>query len=108
MKELTDFKIRCPNCGSTNLRSNDHILATCDVASWSIAADGSLEAEYTDSGTEVYWDTQEPVDEDHPWECADCETGFSEEHLLQAKRCDPERDYEAGEEDDDDEEEEAA
>lgn len=67
---MTEYAIKCPHCGSTELQSNDLIGATCGIDSWSIEA-GELTPEFCGE-SDVDWDSQSPANPALPYQCGEC------------------------------------
>lgn len=74
------FNIKCPHCGSTELRSNDLIGATCDITGWSVH-NGNLVPEWCGE-SQVHWDSQGSADKSNPYECGNCMKPLSETQLA--------------------------
>ncbi len=71
-------------CGSTEFRSNDHIMCSTDIGELTLTDDGKLDVEFDDAGAENYWDTCEPVNEALPYECSECQKGYDDAMLIAA------------------------
>lgn len=71
------MKVICPDCGSDELRSNDVVLSTHDIASFD--ADGV--PEFSDNGSEIWYDSMEPAKPLLPYECCNCMRPFSVDEI---------------------------
>lgn len=78
----TELFPTCPHCGSENLASNDHVFARCDIESFQVSEDGSVHTEYASTGSEVYWDSQEPANPAQPYVCGGCDRTMGLLELL--------------------------
>lgn len=78
---MTTISPTCKHCGSSELRSRDHMLCTNYPDSWSIQPDGSIVPEYGDR-FENFQDTCEAVDSRTPYECAECNAALSDADLV--------------------------
>jgi hypothetical protein len=59
----------CENCGSTDVHSNETLVATAFVTYWTLEGDKYV-PEYSGE-SDVCWDSQ-AVDEEHPFFCREC------------------------------------
>lgn len=73
--------LKCPHCDSESLRSRDHVLCSTNIDGWAVEG-GRLTPGYGDSGSDVFYDTAEPVDPTTLYECADCLEALSEAELI--------------------------
>lgn len=78
---MTEIKVACPVCGSVDIVSFDHIIATCRVQAWSRNEAGGLVPEFGGE-SDVFWDTQEPMYEKTPYQCGDCGEMLAEADLV--------------------------
>lgn len=78
---MIEIKAACAACGSTDIVSFDHIIATCRVQAWSRNEAGGLVPEFGGE-SDVFWDTQEPVYEKMPYQCGDCGEMLGADDLI--------------------------
>jgi hypothetical protein len=81
----TPLRPVCPQCGSTEFRSNDRVMTSTWVREFSLDDQGELTLDYSDRH-ETFYDSCEPVDEATPWECAECLQPMSEAAIIAANQ----------------------
>lgn len=81
MSDVADVTATCPHCGSEDICGYDHIMASAGIQGWMRTSDGELIPDWAGS-TDVHWDTQQPNDDNRPYQCQDCGELLSAKELV--------------------------
>jgi hypothetical protein len=76
------MRLVCKYCGSDEIESYDTVIALARVNNWTRDADGVPVPEYA-GGSEVFWDTQSPVDPALPYQCGECREQLAPTDLIE-------------------------
>lgn len=88
MSKTTPIDVSCPHCGSSEVHGNERVLVTARISGFHLTEDGKLKPQWAGGG-EAAWDTQEPVHENQPYFCTDCDKGLRAEDLLPGAKAPP-------------------